>query len=363
MDHSLTTFGYDDELLFNVVFARDVAMADVARRYSTIIYRWASLLAKSDGTVDVAEQKWLADLVKFTRYDGENAAGSQQLKLGAVVQMLPQEEKGASMRELDALIGLEPVKAQVKALAQLIEVNGERMRRGMKVAPISCHCVFTGNPGTGKTTVARILAGIYRDLGVVSKGHLVETDRSGLVAEYVGQTAVKTNKVVDSALDGVLFVDEAYSLVGGGREDFGREAISTLLKRMEDDRERLVVVLAGYTANMAEFVSSNPGLRSRFSRFIEFPDYTAEELMEIFLKFCGESQYVCTTGAMDSLRRIMKTVTDAHDTDFGNARFVRNLFERVVEKQAARLAGVAPLTEEILEQIATEDVESAAADA
>ena len=164
--------------------------------------------------------------------------------------------------------------------------------------------------------------------------------------------------MVDSALDGVLFVDEAYTLVNESKEDFGREAIATLLKRMEDDRDRLIVVLAGYTDEMARFIASNPGLKSRFSRFIEFPDYTAEELMAIFLSFASRNQYVCTTGAQQALRRRLSEAVATKDSDFGNARFARNLFERVIEHQAQRLAGVAPLTQEILEQIATEDVEA-----
>ena len=355
-DGVATETGHDDELLYCMVFGRDIAKPDFAQRYAVLIYRWASLLAKADGTVTEQEREWLAHIMGMAK--DEPAQGIVPASAIDLAQLQQVEPQTTPMEELDALTGLGPVKDQVKTLARLVAVNGERRARGMKVAPVSYHCVFTGNPGTGKTTVARILAGIFRDLGVLKKGHLVETDRSGLVAEYVGQTAMKTNKVVDSALDGMLFVDEAYSLVGGGSEDYGREAIATLLKRMEDDRSRLVVVLAGYTDDMERFIASNPGLKSRFSRFIEFPDYSAAELAEIFLSFVKRNQYVCTSGAMRALKRRIAAAVARRGKDFGNARFVRNLFERAIERQAARLAGVAPLTPEILEQLATEDIEN-----
>lgn len=244
----------------------------------------------------------------------------------------------------------------MRKLADFIQIQKKRTQAGLKAAPISRHCVFAGNPGTGKTTVARILAGIYRELGIVSKGHLVETDRSGLIGEYVGQTAVKTNKVIDSALDGVLFVDEAYSLVQGGRNDYGAEAIATLLKRMEDDRDRLVVILAGYTEEMKAFVDSNPGLRSRFSRYIFFPDYSPEELSKIFLAMAAKSQYVCNDDVVASINGIMESAVSAEDKNFGNARYVRNLFESAIERQAVRLSTVAPLTTEMLTELTLYDI-------
>lgn len=192
--------------------------------------------------------------------------------------------------ELAKLIGLSLVKSEIESLSNFVKIQDLRQKQGKATTPVSLHCVFTGNPGTGKTTLARIVAGIYKELGVLKKGHLVETDRSGLVAEYVGQTAVKTNKIIDEALDGVLFIDEAYSLLGG-ENDFGMEAISTLLKRMEDDRDRLVVILAGYTNEIKMFINSNPGLQSRFNRFIQFDDYTKDDLCEIFKLSLKKSQY------------------------------------------------------------------------
>ena len=190
--------------------------------------------------------------------------------------------EGDPYEELNSLIGLESVKAEVLSLSNTVKVQKEREKQGMKNTSLTYHCVFTGNPGTGKTTVARIIARIYKDLGVVKKGQFVETDRAGLIAKYEGQTAIKTNALVDSALDGVLFIDEAYSLVENDNGGYGAEAIATLLKRMEDDRDRLVVIVAGYDKEMERFIDTNPGLKSRFTRYIKFPDYSADDLFKIF---------------------------------------------------------------------------------
>ena len=232
----------------------------------------------------------------------------------------------------------------------------KRDEMGMKSPSISYHCVFTGNPGTGKTTVARILARIYKDLGILNSGHLVEVDRSGLVAEYVGQTAVKTNKTIDKALDGVLFIDEAYTLAQGNNEDYGREAIATLLKRMEDDRDRLVVILAGYTNEIESFINSNPGLRSRFNRYIHFEDYTTEELFEIFTLQMKKNEYTLSDDAEQYLKEMLEAVVANKPRDFGNARYVRNLFEKSIEKQANRLASLTEITKQDLSLIKKEDI-------
>ena len=239
--------------------------------------------------------------------------------------------------DLDALVGLASVKEEIKTLSNFLKIQQKRKEQGLKASSISYHCVFTGNPGTGKTTVARIVAQIYKDLGILSKGHLVETDRAGLVGEYVGHTAVKTNNIIDSALDGVLFIDEAYSLIGSGN-DFGKEAIATLLKRMEDDRDRLVVILAGYSNEMQDFINTNPGLQSRFNRYIEFPDYSAEELLQIFEKNIQKYDYQLDDEALAAMEVYFQYAVDNKDANFGNGRFVRNVFEKTLERQANRLS-------------------------
>ena len=264
--------------------------------------------------------------------------------------------KRPSIDDLDGLIGLNSVKEEVKTLRNYIIIQQEREKKGLKTTPVSYHCVFTGNPGTGKTTVARIVADVYRSLGVLKKGHLVETDRSGLVADYVGQTATKTNKIIDRALDGVLFIDEAYSLATGGDNDYGKEAIATLLKRMEDNRDRLVVILAGYSDEMKQFIDSNPGLQSRFNRYIHFPDYNADELFQIFEASCKRNDYVMTDEAKTALKSLLEKAVAEKDKNFGNARFIRNLFEKTLERQANRLSKQENLSKEMLTEITKSDL-------
>ena len=244
--------------------------------------------------------------------------------------------------ELDSLVGLGSVKEQVRALIAFLQVQGERLRNGLPEVATSQHLVFLGNPGTGKTTIARLLAQMYRAMGLLKKGHLVEVDRAGLVGEYVGMTAVKTDRAVRRALDGVLFIDEAYALARGGHAaavDFGQEAIETLLKRMEDHRHRLVVIVAGYPRLMNEFLDSNPGLRSRFSRELVFPDYSSEELIAIAGRFAEQNAYHLTDDALEELRQIFEQARRGEG--FGNARYARTIFEQALNAQALRLAGVA----------------------
>ncbi len=422
--------------------------ADLQRQYLILLYRFASIIAKSDGVVTEYEQKWLSKLLQLSNLNeettnfkvseqksisildeidplfedaariivtqqrgstsliqrtfsiGYSRAGQiiDQLEAAGIVsafsegkarQVLIKTEnelktllmelssthttttitqqkekpervypilKSNSQKELKSLIGLSSVKSEIETLTNFIKIQQERVSKGLKIPQPSYHCVFTGNPGTGKTTVARIVAEIYKELGVLQKGHLVETDRSGLIAEYVGQTAVKTNKIIDTALDGVLFIDEAYSLISKSENDYGKEAIATLLKRMEDNRDRLVVILAGYTDEMQKFIDSNPGLQSRFNRYIEFPDYSDKELYQIFELNLKQFDYTLAEDVKNPLREFLKQTVINKDKNFGNARYIRNLFEKTIERQANRLSKEVNLTNEKLSEICLVDL-------
>ena len=267
--------------------------------------------------------------------------------------------EGDPYKELDELIGLTSVKEEVRSLANFVKVQKQREAKGLKTAKVSYHLVFYGSPGTGKTTVARIVGRIYKDLGVLKKGHTVETDRGGLVAKYMGQTALKTDTVIQQALDGVLFIDEAYSLVpeSGNGSDYGQEAISTLLKRMEDYRDRLVVIIAGYKDEMQRFIDSNPGLQSRFNRYIDFPDYTGSELADIFKMYMRKNQYTLAPDAESFLKERFDYAVAHKDRNFGNARSARNVFEKAIQQQANRLEGQSDLTERQLTELTIEDLQ------
>ena len=282
-----------------------------------------------------------------------NDAGPQKL-----FDLLPAAYTGAVeeiRKELNDLVGLAPVKEYVFGLADNIQVQQRRAAAGLKTASLSMHMIFTGNPGTGKTMMARMMARIYRSLDILSKGQLVEVDRSGLVAGYVGQTAIKTQKVIQKALGGVLFIDEAYALNGKSENDFGQEAIDTILKAMEDHRDDLVVIVAGYTDLMDRFIHSNPGLESRFNRFLLFEDYTSDEMLDIFKMQCKKGCYQLSDGVEELVRDYI-TEENGDPETFGNARGVRNIFEHILVAQNNRLAAMETVTKEDLMTLTQDDV-------
>ena len=313
-----------------------------------------SLMAGSDGDL-------------FTEFAGNApgtaqagfAPGRQETASAGQVKEEKKEPETDPMEELDALIGLSKIKHDVKELADFVKIQKMRKDGGLKSVPVSLHLVFTGNPGTGKTTVARILARIYKQIGVLSTGQLVEVDRSGLVAGYVGQTAIKTSKKIEEAKGGILFIDEAYSLA---RKDdtFGQEAIDTILKAMEDNRENFVVIVAGYTGPMENFINSNPGLKSRFNKYIEFPDYTIDELMGIFDMNCKKYDYEADEEIRAQIRAMIVQRKLGALENYANARDVRNLFEEIITNQARRVAAMESPTQEDMKKILLEDLEETA---
>ncbi len=342
---------------FYVSTALELDHADVSmkNRYLILLYRWASLVAKFDNVVSPEESSWLAQMIKPTESSKGHSASATSDSLESSSFQKITETQLNPYDELNSLIGLTSVKEEITTLANFIKVQEARKAKGLKTTSTSYHCVFTGNAGTGKTTVARIVASIYKDLGILKKGHLVETDRSGLVGQYIGQTAIKTNAIVDSALEGVLFIDEAYALAGEGR-DFGKEAVATLLKRMEDNRDRLVIILAGYPDEMSKFIDMNPGLQSRFNRYIHFPDYSVDELCTIFESLASKFDYTLSPGAKDAVRKQLVSVKIQKRKNFGNARYVRNLFDKTIENQANRLAKYGNVSINLLSEIRPEDI-------
>ena len=292
--------------------------------------------------------------------ENKNASVKAAQQEAAPAEPLPVESIDDLKAELNALIGLDGVKKEVANLINMVTIHKLRAEQGLKNTDMSLHMVFSGNPGTGKTTIARLMARIYHSLGILSKGQLIEVDRSGLVAGYVGQTATKTAKVIESAMGGVLFIDEAYSLTSKSENDFGSEAIDTILKAMEDHREDLIVIVAGYDGLMDTFIHSNPGLESRFNRYLHFDDYTIDEMCAILDMRLEKGQYVMDDAAKKAVRDYIEE-SNTSSIAFGNARGVRNIFEKLLVEQANRLASAEQVDRDALMQITAADVEAARA--
>lgn len=325
-----------------------------ALHLASIYKRLFELLIRADGVLECDEQQ---ERTAFEAFIDKHLAGARRMKpVSKKVTADGHDDLGDSIATLRGLIGLDAVKQEVEDLIAFLKVQGIRLGKGMSVTEISRHLVFYGNPGTGKTTVARLLSRIYASLGFLSKGHMVETERAGLVAGFVGQTAIKTREVCQQALGGVLFIDEAYTLVGK-ENDYGQEAIDTLLKFMEDNRDDLVVVVAGYPEKMAGFLNSNPGIRSRFTRFMNFQDYSPEELSSIFAGFCKEGGLTLSNGASAKAKSIFEEQFLQRDETFGNARFARNLFEQCLVRHARRITRADNITDGMLTTLEEDDVE------
>ncbi len=311
------------------------------------LFALATMAARLNTDISEAEQQtldWLADVLPE--------------KLGVcAVDSNPEEDLHKALDEINGLIGLAPVKQELQRFINQVLVSNERVKQGLDPILSSMHMVFTGNPGTGKTTVARLVGRILRGLGMLKKGGVEEVDRSQIVAGYIGQTAIKTLDVCEKSLDGILFIDEAYSLSNGNERDYGQEAIETLLKFMEDNRTRVSVIVAGYTGPMKQFIDQNPGLQSRFSRYIEFPDYDSDELLRIFERQIADKGYVLDPQAHDLASSVFTEIIKSRDEKFGNARTVRNFFEHTVSNQSDRLASSgAKLTSVELLTILREDI-------
>ena len=331
------------------------------------IYRFAQVIVKADGQITMEEMQALSTVWQLLHtYTLSDPVKTQIAQVSSqpstpnsaqTAHTPTQEGLDAVLDELNQLVGMTNIKEEVKTLTNFLKVQKVRQERGLATTSVALHSVFSGPPGTGKTTVARLMSRIFKELGFLEKGHLVETDRAGLVADYIGGTSKKVDEKVTAALDGVLFIDEAYALVPeDSARDFGQEAVDVLLKRMEDHRKRLVVIAAGYTDEMLRFVESNPGLKSRFNRYFYFQDYTPDELVAIFDKMCESSHFHPTEEANQKLRVLLTGLYEQRDRTFGNARLVRNLFEKAIERQANRLAVINTLTDEILTTILPEDI-------
>lgn len=330
---------------------------EAARQYASLLYRFCRIIVYADDIRTEDERMLLETLTTFLlEHSKDNPDIAPEPKNNPVASA-SNEDYDRALAKLESMIGLEDVKRTIRRLASTARINFWRATNGLPIVPLTLHSVFTGNPGTGKTTVARILADILHSIGILHENKLIEVGRADLVAEYVGQTAVKTNSVIDRAIGGVLFIDEAYSLCNGPHDDYGREAINTLIQRMENDRDKLAVILAGYDNEMDRFINSNPGLQSRFKHIIHFRDYSINELESIFDSFMREYQFNYGRGLRSKAHNVFVEKLKDKGANFGNGRYVRNIFENAVQEQAMRLVRIANPTIRQLCTINAQDIQ------
>jgi SpoVK/Ycf46/Vps4 family AAA+-type ATPase len=343
------SFKYLESLLYlNNLNIESSLNQKIKNSIETIIIDYFTLVVNLDNHITEFEKSKYEELKRLLQLDYSS------IKEDSTNAFEKDDTLEATLNELDELVGLTDIKNEVKSLINFAKVNEIRKSKGLPTVSLSLHSVFFGPPGTGKTTIARLISKAFKSLGILKKGHLIETDRSQLVAGYVGQTAIKTKEVLDKALDGVLFIDEAYSL--SSDDDFGKEAIDTLLKYMEDNRDRLIVIVAGYENEMAVFINSNPGLKSRFNKYFNFPNYSGSELLEILLRIIHKNKFLISDEAKGKLTYIINDAIFAQGQQFGNARFARNLYEQIIQNQFLRVSQLENIEEEHLSEITLADL-------